>query len=279
MSIWDRISGVDRRIIYILLFITIMLPQFIPVVIPIKVDPLTVGLYNKIETMKPGDVALISNEFSAVMYSEMTPVLHAITTHLFRKGARVIMMATSADGALFNQEVCDKLLPKDYLYGRNIVNFGFVAGYEAAVASLVKDVPKTFPADMKGTQTAAMEVLKGVKTIDDIALVIQLTGGGLGPLLWVRQVNIPFKTPFASVVSSSMLPSAIPYYQAGQMIALLNGLKGGAEYELLIKVPGKATAGMAGQSLGHLFFVLAAIVANVAYFAKRASTPKGGGKK
>ncbi len=279
MSIWERISSVDRRIIYILLFITVMLPQFTPVVIPMKIDPLTIGLFNKIESMKPGDVAFISNEYSAVMYSEMTPVLHAICTHLFRKGARVLMMGTSADGALFNQEVCDKLLPKDYEYGRNIVNFGFSAGYEATVASLVKDVPRTFPADMKGTPTAGMAVMKDVKTIDDIKLVIQLTGGGLGPLLWVRQVNIPFKTPFASVVSSSMLPSAIPYYQAGNMIALLNGLKGGAEYELLIKVPGKATAGMAGQSLGHLFFVLAAIVANIAYFGKRATTPKGGGKK
>jgi hypothetical protein len=277
VNIWDRISGVDRRIIYILLFITIMLPQFMPIVIPMKVDPMTVGLYNKIESMKPGEVVIVSSEYSAVMYSEMTPVLKAITTHLFRKGVRVIMMATSADGALFNQEICDNL-PPEYQYGRNIVNFGFVAGYEAAVASLVKDVPKTFPADMKGMPTSGMEVMRNIKTIDDIKLVIQLTGGGLGPLLWVRQVNIPFKTPFASVVSSSMVPSAIPYYQAGQMIALLNGLKGGAEYELLIKVPGKATAGMAGQSLGHLFFVLAAGVANLAYFARRASTPKGGAK-
>jgi len=111
--------------------------------------------------------------------------------------------------------------------------------------------------------------MEGIKDVRDIKLVYQLTGGGLGPLLWVRQVSLPYGVPFASCVSSSMLPSAVPYYESGQIIALLNGLVGAAEYELLTKTPGKGLAGMAGQSLGHLYVIAIVIVGNIAFVMQR----------
>ena len=274
MSIWQRITNVDRRLLYVLFAISILYPQFVPFALPMKVDPMTTGLYNAIEKLQPGDPILISTEISAVFTAEMVPVLHAVAKHAFSKNARVFLMSTDPDGALFNIGVIDNLMPKHYVYGKDIMNSGYSAGYEAVVASLAKDFPKTFPSDYKGTPTSGMEVMKGIKDVSSFKLVFQLTGGGLGPLLWVRQVAIPFKIPCASVTSSSMFPSAIPYYQAGQLIALLNGLKGAAEYEILTKDLGKGVAGMGGQSLGHLFMITAIIVANVAYFMNKRATTK-----
>lgn len=268
MSIWQRISNLDRRLIYIVLGIILMVPQFTPVIIPMNIDKMVPPLYEFIEELEPGDPVLVSVEYSAVMKSEMTPVLHAVAKHLFDKGCTVLLWATSTDGAMFAQTVVE-IAPEGYEVGRDIVNFGFVAGYEAAVSALCADFKKTFPADFFGNPTAGMEIIADIDTIQDIKLVFQLTGGGLGPLLWVRQAVIPYGTAFASAVSSSMLPSAVPYYESGQILALLNGLVGAAEYELLTETPGMGLAGMAGQSLGHLFVIAVVLLGNLAHFMQK----------
>jgi hypothetical protein len=268
VTIWDRIRGVDRRLIYIVFGIILLIPQFRPLMIPMKIDKMVPPLYEAIEKLQPGDAVWVSVEYGAVMASEMTPTLHSVVKHLYAKQARVFFMGSSTDGAMFAQDAV-KLAPPGYEWGKNIINFGFIAGYEAAVASLALDIPKTFPADFKGQPTAGMPIMEGIKDVRDIKLVYQLTGGGLGPLLWVRQVSLPYGVPFASCVSSSMLPSAVPYYESGQIIALLNGLVGAAEYELLTKTPGKGLAGMAGQSLGHLYVIAIVIVGNIAFVMQR----------
>ncbi|MDP2873162.1 MAG: hypothetical protein Q8P31_11585 [Bacillota bacterium] len=274
MTIWDRIRGVDRRLIYVVFGIILLIPQFKPLMIPMNIDRMVPPLYEAIEKLQPGDPVWISVEYSAVMASEMTPTLHAVVKHLYRKQARVFFMGSSTDGAMFAQDAAG-LAPAGYEWGRNVVNFGFIAGYEAAVASLALDIPKTFPADFKGQAITGMPIMEGIKDIRDIKLVYQLTGGGLGPLLWVRQVALPYGIPVATCVSSSMLASAVPYYESGQLLALLNGLVGAAEYELLTKSPAKGLAGMAGQSLGHLFVIALVLVGNVAFIMQRRRQPKG----
>lgn len=264
MSIWAKIRGVDRRWIYLVFALILMFPQFKPLLIPMSIDKMVPPLYDFIEKLQPGDPVWISVEFSSVMASEMIPTLHAVAKHLFAKKAKIFLMGSDADAAMFAQGVV-AIAPPDYEWGRNIINFGFVAGYESAVASLAQDIPKTVPADFRGTPTAGMPIMQGINKITDIKLVYQLTGGGLGPLLWVRQVSLPYGVPVATCVSSSMLASAVPYYEAGNLIALLNGLVGAAEYELMTKTPGKGLAGMAGQSLGHLYVIGIVLIGNLAY--------------
>jgi hypothetical protein len=72
--------------------------------------------------------------------------------------------------------------------------------------------------------------------------------------------------------------SATAYYpllQAGQITGISGGMKGSAEYEVLLRgkygeafdIPiGAATKGMDAQSAVHVFIVLSIIVANICYF-------------
>jgi hypothetical protein len=274
VTIWDRIRAVDRRVIYVVMAVILLLPKFVPLVLPLKVDRMTTPLYDFIENnINPGDAVWVSVEYGGVMKSEMSPTLNAVALHLYKKGARLFLSGNSADGAMFAQEVWE-LRPAGYEWGKNFVNFGFIAGYEAAVAALIESIPRTVPADFFGRPTAGMEIMEGIQTIRDIKLVYQLTGGGLGPLLWIRQVGDPYKVPIATCVSSSMLPSAVPYFETGQLKALLNGLVGAAEYEYLTGVPGAGTAGMAGQSLGHLYVIGIVLLGNLAFVMQRRNRPQ-----
>jgi hypothetical protein len=61
------------------------------------------------------------------------------------------------------------------------------------------------------------------------------------------------------------LPIDKPYLDSGQYRALIPGLKGAAEYELLLGRPGDALAGMDVTSMGALYVTLLMIIGNAAY--------------
>ncbi len=62
-----------------------------------------------------------------------------------------------------------------------------------------------------------------------------------------------------------------PYYDSGQIIGFLGGLKGAAEYEVLNGIPGSGVEGMDAQTIAHLFMILLVILGNLGYFLERRS--------
>ena len=66
-----------------------------------------------------------------------------------------------------------------------------------------------------------------------------------------------------------MAPDLYPFLQSKQLVGLLGGLAGAAEYETLIEAPGSATAGMEPQSVSHLIIILFIVLGNGVYFTTR----------
>ena len=60
-----------------------------------------------------------------------------------------------------------------------------------------------------------------------------------------------------------------PYLQTDQLIGLMPGLLGAAEYETLIDTPAKATKRMSVQSFVHLLVFGLVILGNVAFFIQK----------
>jgi hypothetical protein len=57
--------------------------------------------------------------------------------------------------------------------------------------------------------------------------------------------------------------------RSGQINGLIGGLRGAAEYEILIDQKGKAVAGMDAQSATHLAIIVLVIMCNLFYFSSR----------
>ena len=92
-----------------------------------------------------------------------------------------------------------------------------------------------------------------------------------------------------------MVTDAIPYVQSGQLMGILAGMPGAAEYEQLVyeyminekKInnkyinssvligKGKAYARMSAQSVAHLLMVLLIIIGNIAYYYTRKENENG----
>ncbi len=60
-----------------------------------------------------------------------------------------------------------------------------------------------------------------------------------------------------------------PYLQSRQLIGLLNGMKGAAEYEKLVGAPGDGMRGMAAQSGGQFLIIGLVIFGNIIFIITR----------
>jgi len=151
-------------------------------------------------------------------------------------------------------------------YGEDFVNLGYLAGVENAISAYARDLKKAYPKDFRGNSTDSIPLLKNIKSVADVKLYIFFTTQNAD--MYVRQIT-PYKIPVVGGLISTISLQAEPYVQAGQLAGILSGLRGGAEYETLMKDPGFGLASMDAQSMGHVLIVLLILFANISYFVQR----------
>ncbi|HJW14882.1 MAG TPA: hypothetical protein VJ776_09305, partial [Thermoanaerobaculia bacterium] len=68
-----------------------------------------------------------------------------------------------------------------------------------------------------------------------------------------------------------------PYLSSRQILGLIGGMKGAAEYERLMGIVGDARRGMDAQSMVHVIVVILVLLGNVALFVTGGLRPRIGG--
>ena len=116
-----------------------------------------------------------------------------------------------------------------YQYGRDYVNWGYRPA-DAIVLLLkaaVRDVPGTIKTDIKGTSLTDVPAMQGIKTVDDIGAIIEITPSStLGTWLTYYQRTGKEPVPTLFCPTAVMAPEAFPYLKSGQLQGMLVGLKG-----------------------------------------------------
>ena len=154
-------------------------------------------------------------------------------------------------------------------YGVDYVNLGYMAGGIVTLLGMGASIPNTFPSDYGGTPVREIPLMQEIENFEDIAFVMEVSAGTPGTREWVQQVQSRYRIRFASGTTAVGAPNFYPYVQSGQLVGLLGGLKGAAEYETLIEAPGDATKGMDAQSIVHALIVVFILLGNVVYFVSR----------
>lgn len=276
MSTLEKLTSIDRRIIYLLIGVVVIVPFFIRMNMPIYVSPPVQSIYDFIESLPEGSVVMIGFNFGPSTMPELYPQAKAVLRHCYSKRLKVIGMTLYASGATIADSVMRAVADeygyeehKDYTY------LGYKGSKpDAIILGMGEDISVPFPTDYSNTPLSKIQMMKGIKNYKDIALVVDF-GSGNSPEWWVTYAGSRYHQDIAAGCTGVMVSGLYPYLKAGQLIGIIGGLKGAAEYERLIERPEKATLGMNVQSISHLAIILLVIFGNVIYILSTRRNQRG----
>ena len=262
----NKLQNIDRRIIYAVLLVALAVPLINPIGIPLIVNDSTRSIYDIVEALNPAqDVVLLAFDYSPGSAADLHPQAVAVVNHLTKRGIKWAAVAFWADGPMMADMIITDLEAKGGVYGTDFANLGYMVGGENAIKTFGGD-PFVIAQDTRGNATKSLPVLAGINTVADFGYIIEFASGNPGYGEWIRQVVDPMKIKFAAGVVTVSAPQAIPFFDSGQLSGLMQGLRGGAEYEVLVGIPGAGASMMDASSLGHIVIIAFILIGNIAYF-------------
>ena len=271
MGFVNFILNLDRRIIFGIVALLVAIPLIWPLSLPIVPTPEVEGIYDVVEELGPNDHILISGDFDPASKPELFPMVNALLSHCFERGIKVhILTLWPAGPALIQTAVEEQAAKYNKVAGEDYVFLGYKAGVVAVVLGLEKSIPGTFPTDHYGKPTAPMPIYQSATKTADMAYIVDVAAGATVEM-WIAYAAERVGVPMGASCTAVSATSYYPYFNAGQITGLAGGMKGSAEYEVLLTeqygVPvGSATKGMDAQSAVHIFIVLSIILANICFF-------------
>ena len=270
MGFWDKLLKIDRRWI----FLCIALAAFVPFVTGLKFpngqpSPTTLDVFHYIEKLPPGSVVMLAYDYGPAGMPEMHPMAKAITRQAFKLKLRVVAVTIHQQGPLMADDVFSAVAPEfKARYGVDYANLGYKPGGSSVIMGMGSTIASVYPTDTKGTPLASLPVMKGVTNFDDVAILIDFATGST-PGAWIAFAHQRYHVKMAVGITAVMATDFYPYYQTGQLVGILNGMRGAAEYEHLIGHEDTGTLGMSSQSVAHVVIILFVILGNIGYFASR----------
>ncbi len=269
----ERLQSLDRRWIYLLLALVVIIALLKPIGLPVKVSPATQSMFDAIDALPAGSVLWIGMDFNQSSKAEQYPMVSVLLDHAFRKNLKVVSFAMWQNGGqIFDQLAAPVAKKYNKQDGVDYLNIGYKPGLGVALRAMVTDVNTAAAGvDQNGKPLSSMPLGQQVKklTKDYVAFVVDIAAGDPGTTDYLNYVATPEKIPMATAVVNVSVPSEMPYYSSGQYKGIMAGLRGAAEYEILAKAPGKAASGMDSQSLGAALIFLFIVFGNVGYLASR----------
>jgi len=266
-SLARMLAEIDRRIIYLLLFIVVTLPILRPVAMPLAVSPDTKQYYKVLDALGPDDIVLfvLDTEFSG--YMEIQSGVLASARMIIERGAKMAIAcchpeATGIPPMMFSY-LGDVMEKYDYEYGEDYVVLGYIFPNEAAVASSAQDFHSIAREDWQGRPITGT-FLDKIHTWEDWSLIAIFTTGIVSDA-FIRHYGLR-GAPMVVNCIGVMIPTQKPYVDTGIYDALLPSMRGGAELEKLINAPGPGLAAMDCFTFGHYLVIIFIIIANIGYF-------------
>ncbi len=275
----DRMLRIDRRIIFALIGLSTLIPLLVPIGLPIKGSPEVRAVYDYIESLPEGSVFLLSMDFDPASKPELEPQAISLLRHAFTRNLRVIVMTLWLPGTgLAEQTISSVAQDFGKEKGKDYVFLGFSPGASALIIAMGQDLYKAFPSDYYDTPTKEIPLLKDVPNLRHIDYVVSLAAGTPGVETWYVFGKDKYQFELGGGSTGVIAPGLYPLLRSGQINGLIGGLRGAAEYELLIGFEGSAAGGMDAQSATHMTIIVLVLLANLFYFiSRRASQVSGQG--
>ena len=263
MSLTSRFSKLDPKVLYLLVFIVVAAPLIRPIQLPILVSQYTQLFYNQVDSLKPGSIVLVSFSFAAAKTYEIYPQIVGATEQLMSKKASMVFVSWLAEDTPFSGRLFADLSfeGRGLKYGADYVDLGFIAGGATGMAAFARDPQKILGADARGTPIGNLALMTKIKSASDFNLLISFISIQMED--FIGQIQTPYKLPLIVGTDGVSFAGILPYLGSGQIKGILNTTVGAAEYEKLLKIPGKATSYMDAQQMAHFLMIVSIILGNL----------------
>ncbi|MBD3257493.1 hypothetical protein GF377_03595 [candidate division GN15 bacterium] len=283
MSIFDKLMRLDRRWVFLFLIVVCIFAYYADFEVPILVEPEVERIYEFVDTLKPGEIVMVAIDYDPNNLAELHPMAYAIIEQCWRRELKVLITSLSQNGpGMADQllrDVSDSMLvPKEYngeqFPAREIKNgvdyafLGYKPYFALVILGMGQDFRLPFPNDYYGQPLDSLPMMQGVLNYDDVACVIDLSGGNITDF-WISYGQNRFNFPLALGLTGVMTAQYYPYLGSGQIFGIMGGLLGAAQYEELADNPGLAKDGMRVQLYAHMVIILFILVGNVGFFMSR----------
>ena len=108
------IGKVDRRWIFIIIGLSVLLPLFFPLGLPIRPTNATQQVYDTVDALEPNSRVLVSCEYGPSTKPEIHPMTIAILRHLFTNGHKVYITCLWPDGQFMAEAALDEIADKEF---------------------------------------------------------------------------------------------------------------------------------------------------------------------
>jgi len=271
----DYLLNIDRRVVYVIIFLSVVLPFFLNPVVDIQPTKWVSAVYDEMEeaarTNKP---IIIGFDYDPSTLAELDPMAKALLRHAFSRNIKVLGLNFIANGtslAAMTMDDVAKEFGKEY--GKDYVFLPFMPQYDLVLLNFGDNFRKSYTQDFRGQSLENIPMLSNLQNYDDFHMVIDISGTKL-PTIYIMYGVTRYHFKFVTGCTAVSATEYFPYLQSGQMIGLITGMKGAAEYEGLVKAKlnlptGDGMKGMASQTWGHIVIIIFIVIGNILYYVRR----------
>jgi len=282
----DRLQRFDRRWIFLIMALAIVIPLYVPIGLPIKARPMTKAAFNAVEELHAGDVVLVSMDLDPASTAELEPYYRAVMLQLKRKGVKLVFATLWYQApplvARWLRETVDVAIAppgtpgyeglpdRAYVRNQDYVYLGFREGKQNIILGMGANLPGVFGGKTDdGTPFADIPWLRNIHGLGDFKLMVLVSAGAPGAKEYVQFAQNRYDLRMVAVTTAVSVTDLAPYYQAGQLLGIVAGLAGSAEYEVMVGKPSIGVQGADVLNAGHGVVIIAIVLGNLAYFASR----------
>lgn len=273
------LGRIDRRWIFLVIALSVIIPMLLKLSIPTRPSPIVQSIYDRVEALPPGSKVLVPLDYGPSTIPENWPMTATAVRHVLAKGHKLYLMTLWATGPDLITRAIDQIIKVEFPdaeYGVDYVNLGYKAGNQGVINSIVANFKTLFTGDEAGTPIDQIELTRDINSAADFDLILAIGSGFPGVKEWVQFAGDRANVPVAGGVTAVEAPLLYPYYPR-QLLGLMGGLQGAAEYEAALvdgypqyaAVSQEAIKKMGPQTVAHLVILALIVLGNVAYFLGR----------
>ncbi len=284
MNITDLLTKIDRRIIYLVLLVVVILPLLFPKAQSTRVMPPVEKLFNAVDSIPEEEALIIDFDYAPQTQPELEPMGFALLRHVFKRRIKLLVLSLYIQPLGLAQNALSRVVEEfnsvaetnadSIIYGRDYVFLGWVPPPIIPILGMGESITNVYEVDYYGNRTDTLPLMKDIKNYNDVGLLVSLSGAD-PPKYWVAYAQNKFGLKVGAGITAVSASEYYTFLQTGQFSGLLVGMKGAAEYEELveqrlgIKVKRRASEALPSITYAHLVMIAFIIVGNIGYFVIR----------